>query len=134
MAQEHGNDRTASEEVERLSSLALTPLQAPVLRLHVGSDALMAASCCTIPAPLCCSVRRRYDALLLVGIPLSFPAFTLLFGAALPLEISTVWDPDCRLDRLVNLGIGFGRASNAVALLTVVPWAMALQTPSPLQP
>ena len=101
--------------------------QPVTLWLNVGSDALIAASYYTIPLVLFYFVRRRRGALPYWWMPVMFGAFILLCGTTHLFDIWTVWNPDYRIEGLIKLVTGVVSASTALALVWIMPRAIALR-------
>ena len=107
--------------------------QPSVLWMHVGSNALIAASYFAIPITLYAFVRRRRRELPFPWLGLLFAAFILLCGLTHAFGIWTIWYPAYRLEGLVMLATGIVSVTTAVALVQVMPQALALRGPAELQ-
>jgi len=106
--------------------------QPGTLWLNVGSDALIAGSYFAIPVAICYFMRRRL-APRIAWIQLMFAAFILLCGATHVLEIWTVWNPVYRLAGALKLLTGVVSFATLLALIRIMPSALALKTPGQLQ-
>ena len=104
-----------------------------VLWLHVGSDALIAASYYAIPIALGYFVRRRRAVLPYWWLPALFATFIFLCGTTHAMNIWTVWRPDYVVDGLLKLATGLASAATAVIVFAALPQALALRTPIELQ-
>ena len=104
-----------------------------VLGLHVGSDAVIAASYYAIPVALAYFVHRRRAVLPYWWVPVLFATFIFLCGTTHVLNIWTVWRPDYIVDGLVKLATAVASAGTAVLVFASLPQAMALRTPIELQ-
>lgn len=103
-----------------------------ILWLHVGSDSLITLAYYAIPFALLYFVAKRRD-LEFKGIFLLFGAFILLCGTTHLLEIWAVWNGTYRLTGVVKLVTGVVSVGTAVALVPLVPKAVALPSPSQLR-
>ncbi|HMB90068.1 MAG TPA: PAS domain-containing protein [Rhodothermales bacterium] len=106
--------------------------QPDILWLHVGSDTLITLAYYAIPFALLYFVAKRRD-LDFKGIFLLFGAFILLCGTTHLLEIWAVWHGTYRLTGAVKLLTGVVSVGTAVALVPLVPKAVALPSPSQLR-
>jgi PAS domain S-box-containing protein len=104
-----------------------------VLWLHVGSDAVIAASYYAIPVALAYFVHRRRAVLPYWWMPVLFAMFIFLCGTTHVLNIWTVWRPDYIVDGVVKLATALASASTAVLVFASLPQAVALRTPIELQ-
>src|SRR5579863_5872569 len=104
-----------------------------VLWLHVGSDALIAASYYAIPIALAYFVRQRRAVLPYWWVPALFATFIFLCGTTHLMNIWTVWTPDYITEGLLKLATGVASAATAVVLFTALPQALALRTAIELQ-
>jgi PAS domain S-box-containing protein len=104
-----------------------------VLWLHVGSDALIAASYYAIPVALVYFVRQRRSVLPYWWVAGLFATFIFLCGTTHLMNIWTVWHPDYVVDGLIKLATGLVSAATAVLVFTALPQALALRTPIELQ-
>jgi PAS domain S-box-containing protein len=104
-----------------------------VLWLHVGSDAVIAASYYAIPVALAYFVHRRRAVLPYWWVPALFALFIFLCGTTHVLNIWTVWRPDYIVDGLMKLATALASASTAVLVFASLPQAIALRTPIELQ-
>ncbi|HYL72069.1 MAG TPA: PAS domain S-box protein, partial [Candidatus Dormibacteraeota bacterium] len=107
--------------------------RADVLWLHVGSDALIAASYYAIPVALGYFVRRRRAVLPYWWLPALFATFIFLCGTTHAMNIWTVWRPDYVVDGLIKLATAVVSAATAVIVFAALPQALALRTPIELQ-
>ena len=103
-----------------------------LLWLHVLSDAVIGLAYLTIPITLVYFVRRRRD-LPFHGIFLLFGLFIVSCGATHWLGIWTVWNPDYWVSGAVKVMTAAASLLTAVALVPLVPRALALPTTSQLQ-
>jgi signal transduction histidine kinase/CheY-like chemotaxis protein len=103
-----------------------------LLWLHVLSDALIGLAYLTIPITLVYFVRRRRD-LPFHWIFLLFGLFIVSCGATHWLGIWTVWNPDYWVSGAVKVMTAAASLLTAVALVPLVPRALALPTTSQLQ-
>lgn len=104
-----------------------------VLWLHVGSDAVIAASYYAIPVALAYFVHRRRAVLPYWWMAVLFATFIFLCGTTHVLNIWTVWRPDYVVDGLVKLATAVASVSTAALVFASLPQAMALRTPIELQ-
>jgi PAS domain S-box-containing protein len=107
--------------------------RADVLWLHVGSDALIAASYYAIPLALAYFLRGRRAVLPYWWVPGLFATFIFLCGTTHLMNIWTVWHPDYVVDGLIKLATGVVSAATAVLVFAYLPQGMALRTPIQLQ-
>lgn len=102
--------------------------QPGVLWLHAIADGLIALAYFSIPLSLMKFVRRRkqiaYNWVFWV-----FSAFILLCGTTHVLNIVTVWDPVYRFEGIVKLATGLVSITAAIALLRMMPTALAIPLP-----
>jgi two-component system CheB/CheR fusion protein len=96
-----------------------------VLWLNVVSDGLIAAAYYVIPLFLIHLVRKRHD-LAFNWIFVMFAGFILACGTTHVLEIVTVWNPQYGLQGLVKLATAAVSAATALALIPLMPRALAL--------
>jgi PAS domain S-box-containing protein len=104
-----------------------------VLWLHVGSDALIAASYYAIPIAMALFLRGRRAVLPYWWVPGLFATFIFLCGTTHLMSIWTVWHPDYIVDGLLKLATGIVSAATAVLVFAYLPQGMALRTPIQLQ-
>ena len=102
-----------------------------LLWLHVLSDALIGIAYLTIPLTLVYFVRRRRD-LPFHWIFLLFGLFIVSCGATHFLGIWTVWFPDYWVSGAVKVLTAAASVLTAVALIPLIPRALALPTTSQL--
>lgn len=102
-----------------------------IVWLHVISDALITLAYYSIPATLVYFVRKRRD-LPFNSMFLMFGAFILGCGTTHAMELWTVWHGTYRLAGVIKLfTAGFSMAT-AVALVPLIPKALALPSPQRL--
>lgn len=104
-----------------------------VLWLHVGSDAVIAASYFAIPVAIGYFVRNRRAVLPYWWMPVLFAAFIFLCGSTHVMSIWTVWRPDYVFDGLLKAATAAASIATAVMTFFVMPAAMALRTPVEMQ-
>ena len=102
-----------------------------LLWLHVGSDALIAMAYFTIPITLIYFVRRRQD-LQFHWMFLCFAVFILACGASHLMEIWTVWYPSYWLAGAIKAITALASIPTAYLLMKLIPFALALPSPSAL--
>ena len=103
-----------------------------IVWLHVGSDALITLAYYSIPATLLYFVRRRRD-LPFNWMFLMFGAFILGCGTTHGMEVWTVWHGTYRLAGLIKLITAGLSVGTAVALVPLMPKALALPSPAELR-
>jgi len=103
-----------------------------VLWLHVVSDGLIAGSYFTIPFGLAYLVRRRRD-LAFHWMFWLFAAFIFACGTTHVMSIYTLWTPVYRLEGLIKAFTGLVSVGAAIAMVPMIPQALALPRPSELQ-
>jgi signal transduction histidine kinase len=103
-----------------------------LLWLHVLSDALIGIAYLTIPITLLYFVRRRRD-LPFNWIFLLFGLFIVSCGATHFLGIWTVWFPDYWVSGAVKVLTAATSVLTAMALIPLIPRALALPTTSQLR-
>ncbi|MBW4557595.1 MAG: response regulator [Trichormus sp. ATA11-4-KO1] len=106
--------------------------QTKLVWLHLLSDALIAIAYYSIPATLFYFVRKRQD-LPFYWIFLLFSAFIVACGTTHLMAIWTLWHPTYWLSGLVKAGTATISLITAVALLPLVPKALALPSPAQLE-
>ncbi|MDP9122568.1 MAG: PAS domain S-box protein, partial [Acidobacteriota bacterium] len=106
--------------------------ETPVIRLHLGSDLLIAASYYSIPLALLFFIRRRKD-LLFGWVFWLFGAFILACGTTHLFAVIDLWQPFYRLDGLVKLVTAALSVLTAVALWPLLPRALALPSRNKLE-
>jgi PAS domain S-box-containing protein len=100
-----------------------------IVWLHLVSDALIALAYYSIPLFLVALVRKRRD----VPFPavfLMFGAFILACGTTHAMEIWTLWHGTYRLAGLVKVVTAVVSVGTALALVPIVPKALALRSPA----
>jgi two-component system sensor kinase FixL len=100
--------------------------------LHILSDGLIGTAYLAISAVLIYFVRRRRD----VPFPWMFwmfAAFLVCCGLTHLLEVVTFYFPVYRLSGLVKLLTAGGAWATVIALVPLLPWALALPRPSQLE-
>jgi PAS domain S-box-containing protein len=107
--------------------------RADVLWLHVGADALIAASYYAIPLAIVYFVRRRRAVLPYWWVAALFATFIFLCGTTHLMNIWTIWHPDYVVDGLIKLATGLVSATTAVLIFAALPRVLALRTPIELQ-
>lgn len=103
-----------------------------VLWLNVGSDALIALAYYSIPASLARFSRQRPD----LGVPwvaTAFIAFIFACGTTHVLAIWTVWQPAYGFEGVVKALTAVVSIATAVALVRILPAALALPSPATLE-
>jgi len=103
-----------------------------IVWLHVGSDILITLAYYSIPVTLVYVVRKRRD-LPFHWMFLMFGAFILGCGTTHGMEVWTIWHGTYRLAgviKLITAGLSVG---TAVALVPLIPKALALRSPLQLQ-
>ena len=106
--------------------------QQNVLLLHVVSDALIALAYFSIPLTLVFFATRRRD-LPFKWLFAMFGTFIVTCGTTHLLAIWTIWHPDYWLDGGVKAFTALISIVTAVALVQVVPKALALRSPGELE-
>lgn len=99
---------------------------------HVSADAMIMLAYYSIPATIFYFVRRRSD-LAFHWMFLMFAAFIFLCGTTHAMEIWTVWVPDYWLEAGVKIMTALVSVVTAVALIPLVPRALALRSPIELE-
>ena len=102
-----------------------------IVWLHVGSDALITLAYYSIPVSLVYFVRKRSD-LPFHWMFLMFGAFILGCGTSHLMEVWTIWHGTYRLAGIVKLITAGLSVSTAVALVPLMPKALALPSPARL--
>ena len=100
-----------------------------LLLLHIGSDSIIALSYYAIPVALTYFVWKRQD-IVFGWIFWMFAAFILACGTTHWVEIWTLWHPDYGMQGMVKLVTAAFSASTALALVVLMPRALALPSPS----
>lgn len=100
-----------------------------IVWLHVGSDTLITLAYYSIPVSLVYFVRKRRD-LPFHWMFIMFGAFILGCGATHMMEIWTIWNGTYRLAGIVKLITAGLSVSTAVALVPLMPKALALPSPA----
>jgi len=103
-----------------------------IVWLHVTSDTLITLAYYSIPVTLAYFVRKRRD-LPFNWMFLMFGAFILGCGTTHLMEVWTVWHGTYRLAGVIKLITAVLSASTAVALVPLMPKALALPSPARLE-
>jgi signal transduction histidine kinase len=106
--------------------------RADILWMHVISDGIIALAYFSIPVTLLFFLRRRPDVPFPAMIVL-FALFIVLCGTGHVLEIWTVWQPVYALQGVEKAATAFVSILTAVALVPVIPQALAMRTPAQMQ-
>jgi signal transduction histidine kinase len=102
-----------------------------VIWLHVISDGIIGLAYYSIPITLLYFVRRRRD-LAFNWMFVSFAIFILACGTTHVMEIWNVWHPTYWLSGFVKVITAVASITTAIALLPLVPIALALPGPDEL--
>jgi signal transduction histidine kinase len=102
-----------------------------IVWLHVGSDALITLAYYSIPVGLVYFVRKRRD-LPFNWMFIMFGAFILACGTTHIMEVWTIWHGTYRLAGIIKLITAGLSLSTAVALVPLMPKALALPSPARL--
>jgi signal transduction histidine kinase len=102
-----------------------------IVWLHVGSDTLITLAYYSIPVSLVYFVRKRRD-LPFHWMFIMFGAFILGCGTSHMMEVWTIWHGTYRLAGIVKLVTAGLSVSTAVALVPLMPRALALPSPARL--
>ncbi|MDX2242719.1 MAG: GAF domain-containing protein [Leptolyngbyaceae cyanobacterium bins.302] len=105
---------------------------APLVWLHVVSDALIAVAYFSIPAMLIYFVQKRED-LPFPKVFLLFGAFIVLCGTGHLLDIWTLWHPAYWLSGVERALTAFVSCYTALKLIELLPQFLALRTPEHLE-
>jgi signal transduction histidine kinase len=100
-----------------------------IVWLHVGSDALITLAYYSIPVSLVYFVQKRRD-LPFHWMIIMFGAFILGCGTSHMMEVWTIWHGTYRLAGIVKLITAGLSVSTAVALIPLMPKALALPSPA----
>src|SRR5262245_30609702 len=103
-----------------------------ILWLHVLSDALVALSYFAIPILLIYFVTKRENTPFR-GVFWMFSAFIVACGLTHVISIVEIWTPVYRVSGLVKAGTGLISAATALAMVRLIPEALALRSPAELQ-
>lgn len=103
-----------------------------VLALHVGSDAMISIAYMTISLTLVHFVRKRTD-LQFTWIFRCFAFFIVACGTTHLMEIWTIWYPTYWISGAIKAVTAVASASTAILLLTLIPLALRLPSPSALR-
>ncbi|MGH7859658.1 MAG: ATP-binding protein [Candidatus Binatia bacterium] len=126
-----------SELIETFFSAGFMPhghcffWRAEILWLHVVSDVLIALAYFSIPASLFYFARRRKDWPFLWTFYL-FGAFIVACGVTHLMGVWTMWVPSYGIEGLLKAATAAISLTTAVAILPVVPKAIALRSPDEL--
>ena len=102
-----------------------------IVWLHVGSDALITFAYYSIPVTLVYFVRKRPD-LPFHWMFIMFGAFILGCGTTHMMEVWTIWHGTYRLAGIIKLITAGLSVGTALALVPLIPKALALPSPSRL--
>ena len=102
--------------------------QRNVLGLHVISDAVIALAYFSIPITLAIFASKRRD-LPFRWLFAMFGAFIVSCGATHVLGIWTIWHPDYWVDGAVKAFTAMVSAVTAIALIALLPRALAIRSP-----
>jgi|GEM_PF-1419811 signal transduction histidine kinase len=103
-----------------------------LVSLHLVSDLLIGLSYYSIPITLVYFVRKRQD-LPFNWIFLMFSSFIVACGSSHLLEIWTLWYPTYWLSGLIKAITAFVSVYTALALVALIPEAIALPSPAQLE-
>jgi signal transduction histidine kinase len=103
-----------------------------IVWLHVASDALITLAYYSIPITLIYFVRKRRD-LPFHWMFLMFGAFILGCGTTHAMEVWTIWHGTYRLAGIIKLVTAGMSISTAIALVPLMPKALALPSPARLE-
>src|SRR5947209_1701565 len=103
-----------------------------IVWLHVVSDVLITLAYYSIPVTLVYFVRKRRD-LPFNWMFLMFGVFILGCGTTHAMEVWTVWHGTYRLAGMVKLLTAGLSVGTAVALVPLIPKALALPSPTQLE-
>jgi len=103
-----------------------------ILWLHLLSDALVALSYFAIPVLLIYFVTKR-ESTPFRGVFWMFSAFIVACGLTHVVSIVEIWNPVYRLSGLVKAATGIISAATALAMVRLIPEALALRSPAELQ-
>ncbi len=106
--------------------------EAPLIWLHVVTDAVIALAYYSIPVALVLFVRRRRD-LAFSWMFQCFALFIVSCGTTHVLAVVAIWHPVYRLDGLVKLVTAASSVMTAVLLWPLLPKALALPSPTELR-
>ena len=105
---------------------------APLIHLHVVSDALIAFAYLVIPLALCRIVKQRRD-LVFSWMFLLFGLFILGCGFTHAISIWTLWHPIYRFEGLIKALTALVSLGTAVCLVRLIPALVGLPSPAQLQ-
>jgi PAS domain S-box-containing protein len=100
--------------------------------LHAVSDALIALAYASIPFAIVYFVRRRHD-LPFHWIFLAFGVFIVACGATHAMEVWNLWHADYWIAGVIKAVTAAASLTTAVALVRVMPTALALPSPEALR-
>lgn len=103
-----------------------------VIWLHAGSDILIALAYYTIPITLVHFVRRRKD-LAFNWIFVCFAIFIVACGTTHVMEVVSIWHPMYWLEGAIKAATAAVSVLTAVALIVLIPRALALPSPKDLR-
>ena len=103
-----------------------------LIALHVGSDAVIAASYFSIPLALATFVTKRKD-LAFHWMFVAFAGFILACGTTHLMAIYTLWVPSYWLSGFVKLVTAIVSLITAVLLWPLIPRALALPSPEEMR-
>ena len=99
---------------------------------HVGADMIIGVSYVAIASTLAIFVRKRGD-LAFGWIFWCFAAFILLCGTTHFFSIVTFWQPYYGVEALIKVATALVSATTAIALVFLIPRALALPSPQALR-
>jgi PAS domain S-box-containing protein len=105
---------------------------ASLIRLHLSSDAVIAASYFAIPIALTLLVRKRRD-LGFSSMFLLFGVFILGCGITHVLGVVTLWYPIYRVDGVIKAMTALASMGTAVLLFKIMPNLLAVPSPQQLR-
>ena len=103
-----------------------------LVSLHVISDSLITLAYFSIPLTLLHFLRKKKD-VPFNWVFLGFGAFILACGTTHLMEIWTIWNASYWLAGIIKAVTAVTSVSTAIALVWVVPQALALRTPEELE-
>jgi signal transduction histidine kinase/ActR/RegA family two-component response regulator len=106
--------------------------QPDILWLHLISDSVVALSYFAIPLLLIYFVTRRNDTPFR-GVFWMFSTFIVACGLTHVMGIIEIWKPVYRLSGLVKAATGLVSAATALAMVRLIPQALALRSPAEIQ-
>ena len=100
--------------------------------LHIISDSLIALAYYSIPVALIYFVQKRED-LPYNWLFLSFGAFIVSCGTTHIMDVWTLWYPTYWLSGFLKALTAFASVYTAIALVPIIPKALALPSPAQLE-